>query len=123
MKNQNIHRSIINIDSVNEDAISVKNGTAYSTSKAVVMHLTKTLVGKLLLLKIHINCISLGWIKIPMNGRDLEQIITFIPYGDIDKVGDLDRLILYLVSNDASKYIMGSTFTTDREMSWEGRSW
>jgi NAD(P)-dependent dehydrogenase (short-subunit alcohol dehydrogenase family) len=123
MKNHGIHGSIINVGSVNGDAIPAKGGAAYSVSKAAVIHLTKTLVGELSPHKIRINCVSPGWIRTPMNGPDLEQIISLIPYGDIAEPTDLDGLILYLASNKASKYVTGSTFTIDGGMSWGGKSW
>jgi NAD(P)-dependent dehydrogenase (short-subunit alcohol dehydrogenase family) len=122
MKNHGIHGSIINIGSVNGDAIPAKSGAAYCISKAAVIHLTKTLVGELSPHKIRINCISPGWFRTPMNGPDVEQIIPLIPYGDIAEPSDLDGMILYLASNNASKYITGSTFTIDGGMSWGGKS-
>ncbi|AIL13503.1 3-ketoacyl-(acyl-carrier-protein) reductase [Candidatus Paracaedimonas acanthamoebae] len=121
MKNYGIHGSIINIGSVNGNAIPAKGGTAYSISKAAVIHLTKTLVGELSPHKIRINCISPGWFRTPMNGPDIEQIIPLIPYGDIAQSSDLDGLILYLASNEASRYVTGSTFTIDGGMSWGGK--
>lgn len=123
MKNYGIHGSIINIGSVNGDAIPATCGAAYSASKAAVIHLTKTLVGELSPHKIRINCISPGWIRTPMNGSDLEQIIPLIPYGDIAEPTDLDGLMLYLASNNASKYVTGACLTIDGGMSWGGKSW
>lgn len=60
MKNHAIHGSIINIGSVNGDAVPAKSGAAYCISKAAVIHLTKTLVGELSPHRIRINCISSG---------------------------------------------------------------
>lgn len=122
MKNHGIHGSIINIGSVNGDAIPAKSGAAYCISKAAVIHLTKTLVGELSPHKIRVNCISPGWFRTPMNGPDIEQIIPFIPYGGIAEPRDLDGLILYLASGNASKYVTGATFTIDGGMSWGGKS-
>lgn len=123
MKNHGIHGSIINIGSVNGDAIPAMGGSAYCVSKAAVIHLTKTLVGELSPYKIRINCISPGWIKTPMNGANLEQIIPLIPYGAIAEVCDIDALLLYLASNTASKFVTGATFTIDGGMSWGGKHW
>ncbi len=97
MKNHVIHGSIINIGSVNGDDIPAKCGAAYSISKSAVIHLTKTLVGELSPHKIRINCISPGWIRTPMNGSDLEQIIPLIPYGDIAEPTTLTGLYYTLV--------------------------
>jgi NAD(P)-dependent dehydrogenase (short-subunit alcohol dehydrogenase family) len=38
MKNHGIHGSIMNVGSVNGDAIPAKGGAAYSVSKAAVIH-------------------------------------------------------------------------------------
>ncbi len=123
MKNNNIHGSIINISSVNGDSVPATGGCAYSISKAAVIHLTKTLVGELSPHKIRINCISPGWFKTPMNGPDVDQIIRHIPYGDIANPTDMDGLIMYLSSNEASRYVTGACFTIDGGISWGGKSW
>jgi NAD(P)-dependent dehydrogenase (short-subunit alcohol dehydrogenase family) len=116
-----IKGSIINIGSVNGDAIPATQGAAYSVSKAAVIHLTKTLVGELSPHKIRINCISPGWVRTPMNGPEVENVIPHIPYGDIGEPEDLDGLILYLASNKASSYVQGANFTIDGGMSWGGK--
>ncbi|MFQ3307728.1 MAG: NAD(P)-dependent dehydrogenase (short-subunit alcohol dehydrogenase family) [Candidatus Midichloriaceae bacterium] len=121
MKNHNIQGSIINIGSINGDCVPATNGCAYSVSKAAVIHLTKTLVGELSPHKIRINCISPGWFKTPMNGPDIDRVISCIPYGDIANPSDMDGLVLYLSSNKASRYVTGSCFTIDGGMSWGGK--
>lgn len=121
MKQHEIHGSIINIGSVNGQALPAKNGAAYSASKAAVIHLTKTLVGELSPYHIRINCISPGWFKTPMSGTDVEQIIPLIPYKDIGEPTDLDGAILFLASNQMSRYVTGSTFTIDGGISWGGK--
>lgn len=123
MKTHGIHGSIINIGSVNGESVAEKDYSAYASSKAAVIQLTKALVGELSSCKIRINCISPGWVRTPMSGSDLDiaQAIPLIPYGDIAEPRDLDGLILYLASNNASKYVTGSTFTIDGGMSWGGK--
>ena len=123
MKNHNIAGSIINIGSVNGNDVPATKGTAYSISKAAVIHMTKTLVGELSPLKIRINCISPGWVKTPMLGQNAHKIIPHIPHGDIPEPECLDGLILYLASNKASKYVQGACFTIDGGISWGGKSW
>ena len=123
MKNHNIHGSIINIGSINGSSVPAMKGSAYSISKAAVTHLTKTLVGELSPHKIRINCISPGFFKTPMNSVDIDKILPHIPYGNIADLSDLDGLILYLASNEASRYVTGSCFTIDGGMSWGGKSW
>lgn len=122
MKHHDIPGSIINIGSINGEAIPVKGGAAYSVSKAAVIHLTKTLVGELSPHKIRINCISPGLFRTSKDRPNIEQTIPLIPYGDIAEPSDLDQLILYLAANDASRYVTGATFTTDGGISWGGKS-
>lgn len=80
---QNIHcsfvgsnRVVFNIGSINGNAMPAKGAAAYCVSKAAIIHLTQTLVGELSPHKIRINCISPGWFRTPMNGPDIEQLIT-----------------------------------------------
>ncbi|MBP6986068.1 MAG: SDR family oxidoreductase [Alphaproteobacteria bacterium] len=123
MRKNGICGSIINIGSINGNAIPAREASAYCISKAAVIHLTKTLVGELSPHKIRINCISPGWFKTPMNGPDLSHIITDIPLGIIAKPTHMDGLILYLASNKASQYVTGSCITVDGGMSWGGKAW
>ncbi len=113
MKYHKIHGAIINIGSVNGDSIPAYKGSAYSISKAAVIHLTKSLVSELSSYNIRINCISPGWFKTPMNDPNIEKIIPLIPCGKIAAPKDMDGLILYLSSNKASSYVTGSCFTID----------
>jgi len=123
MKNNNINGSIINISSINGAATPAKNGSAYSISKAAVIHLTKTLVGELSPYNIRINCISPGFFKTTMTKANIDKVILHIPSGFAADPTDMDGLILYLSSNKASRYVTGSCFTIDGGMSWGGKSW
>ena len=124
MKNHVIHGSIINIGSVNGDAIPAIVGASYNASKAAVMHMTKGLVGELSPHKIRINAISPGFFKTDMTKE------TFETYGDVlvkkvplyyeGNLSDMDGAILYLASNKASRYVTGSTITVDGGISWGG---
>ncbi len=58
-----------------------------------------------------------------MNGPNVDQIIRHIPYSDIAEPADMDGLIMYLSSNEASRYVTGSCFTIDGGISWGGKSW
>jgi NAD(P)-dependent dehydrogenase (short-subunit alcohol dehydrogenase family) len=120
MKNHGIHGSIINIGSVNGDAVPAKEWSAYSVSKAAVMHLTKTLTGELSPHNIRINSISPGWFKTPMTEADIDTIAPYVPCGSVADALDLDGLVLYLASNMASRYVTGSCFTIDGGISWGG---
>ena len=123
MRKQHIHGAIINIGSINGDGVPAQGGSAYSVSKAAVMHLTKTLVGELSPYSIRVNCIAPGWFRTPMNGPDVDKITPHIPHGNIAEPNNLDGLILYLASDKASSYVTGACFTIDGGMSWGGRSW
>lgn len=125
MKNHGIHGSIINIGSVNGDSFPYKELTAYAASKAGVIHMTKSLVTELSQYKIRINTINPGPIQSDLlgspNKHDPEFWKDKIPAGFIAEPSDLDGMILYLASNNASKYVTGSTFTIDGGMSWGGK--
>jgi NAD(P)-dependent dehydrogenase (short-subunit alcohol dehydrogenase family) len=121
MKNHTIHGSIMNITSINGSSIPAREYSAYSISKAAVIHLTKALVGELSPYKIRVNCISPGYFKTPMNKPDIDKVIPYIPCENIANPSDLDGLILYLASNKASRYVTGSHFTIDGGMSWGGK--
>ena len=114
MKSHGVEGSIINIGSINGDMIPAKEGSAYSVSKASVIHLTKTLVNELAPHKIRINCISPGWVNTPMNKHiDKKKVAASVPCGYIAEPSDLDGLILCLSSNKASRYVNGAIFTID----------
>ncbi|HJK86153.1 MAG TPA: SDR family oxidoreductase [Candidatus Megaira endosymbiont of Nemacystus decipiens] len=123
MKNNNVHGSIINIGSINGASISAKKGSAYSISKAAVIHLTKTLVGELSPYNIRINCISPGFFKTAMTEAIIDKVTPHIPTGSAANPADMDGLIMYLSSNEASGYVTGSSFTIDGGISWGGKLW
>lgn len=126
MKNQQIEGSIINIGSVNGDAMPGIISAAYNSSKAAFMHMTKGLVGELSPYKIRINAISPGFFLTEMSKRALdrlgEKLTSKIPLNFIPNLSDLDATILYLASNNASKYVTGSVITIDGGISWGGIS-
>lgn len=117
-----IQGSIINIGSVNGDSFPYKELTAYAASKAAVIHMTKSLVTELSRYNIRINTINPGPVQSDLLGSPNKHDSHFwkdkIPVGFIAEPSDLDGLILYLVSNNASKYVTGSTFTIDGGISW-----
>ncbi len=51
------------------------------------------------------------------------SVVEVCKENNIPKTNALDLLILYLASNNASKYLTGTTFTIDGGMSWGGKSW
>lgn len=126
MKSHKINGSIINIGSVNGDSFPYKELTAYTVSKAAVIHMTKSLVTEISHYKIRINTINPGPVQSDLLGSPNKHDPDFwkdkIPAGFIAEPSDLDGLILYLASNSASKYVTGATFTIDGGMSWGGKS-
>ena len=119
MKNHQIHGSIINIASINGDALPYKEAAAYSTSKSAVIHMAKSLVMELSKYKIRINTISPGFFYTPMTehtlGTDQQRQIFSeqIPLGFVANPKDLEATLLLLSSNSHSSYITGANITVD----------
>lgn len=122
MKNKGIYGSIINIGSVNGNEQPSKEITAYAVSKAGMMHMVRSLVQELAQYNIRINALNLGPIQSHLLGSSYEHKWDFwqnkIPIGFIGHPSDLESIILYLASNNASQYVTGSCFTIDGGMSW-----
>lgn len=126
MKKHVIAGSIINISSVN-GANKLREGlTAYAASKAAVIQMTKALVGKLAKENIRINCVAPGLFHTPLTDYKLntsnakEEMAQKIPLGFVGDHADLDGTILYLASNETSKYVTGSCLVVDGGVSWGG---
>ncbi|MGC0372229.1 MAG: hypothetical protein DGJ47_000937, partial [Rickettsiaceae bacterium] len=113
MSNHNVNESIINIASINGASTPAKEGSAYSISKAAVIHLTKTLVGELSPYNIRINGISPGFFKTAMTEANIDKVTPHMPTGSAANPTDMDGLIMYLSSNEASGSVTGSCFTID----------
>ena len=117
MKKNNIQGSIINIGSINGAEVPALQGSAYNASKAAIMHMAKGLVGELSPHNIRINSICAGFFPTEMSKKTLEtlgdDITNFIPLGFVASLSDLDGLIIYLASNNASRYLTGSCITLD----------
>jgi NAD(P)-dependent dehydrogenase (short-subunit alcohol dehydrogenase family) len=125
MKKYTIQGSIINLGSVSGDALPARGGAGYCSSKAAVHQLTKTLVGELSAHNIRINTLSTWMIPTAMTQEFLEeneeQIVEITPLG-LAKINDLDAAILFLASNQASRYMTGSCLTVDGGVSWGGKT-
>lgn len=124
MKEKKIKGSIINISSINGSAVPTTLTSAYSSSKAAVLQLTKQLVGELSSCGIRINAISPGLIYTEMTkyGIDSSNRIfeSKIPLSFIPDPEALDGTILLLASNKASEYITGANVVIDGGISWGG---
>ena len=117
MKDNNIHGSIINIASANGDYYPYEKQTAYAISKAAILHMTKSLVLELSLYKIRINTLSPGPVKSHLYGASFEHDWKFwqkkIPLGFLAEPSDLFAALIFLASNESSRYITGSCITID----------
>lgn len=126
MKRHHIHGSLINISSVNGADRLHPRRTAYCASKAAVIQMTKALVGELSPHQIRVNCIVPGPFRTPATEykaqtEELERAFeASIPLGFFADPEELDGMILYLASNEASRYTTGGMFTVDGGVSWGG---
>lgn len=125
MRKHNIHGSIINIGSINGDALPGVVGHAYNASKAAVMQLTKGLVGELAPYHIRVNTISPGFFVTEMTQETLgllgeKELLRRMPLGFVADPSDMAGTILYLASDKASRYVTGACLTIDGGSSWDG---
>jgi NAD(P)-dependent dehydrogenase (short-subunit alcohol dehydrogenase family) len=97
--------------------------TGYYASKAAVIKMTSNLVVELAPHGIRINAILPGTLYTEMTKSRIvdeevhQKIKDSIPLGRIGHVKDLNGMVLYLASNDASSYVTGSAFTIDGGLS------
>lgn len=119
MKQNSIAGSIINISSVCGADWPIHNLIAYNASKSAVIQMSKSMVAELGEFNIRINCILPGYFLTPMTEGGFsddeirEKCETIVPLHFIAEPKELEGLILYLASNDASRYVSGSSFTID----------
>lgn len=111
---------IICISSVH-DVIPWAGHVNYAASKGGIMLLMKSMAQELASYKIRINSISPGAIKTPINAdardtpEEVNSMLTLIPYGRIGEPGDVGKLAVWLVSDEAD-YITGATIYIDGGM-------
>ncbi|OJU73100.1 MAG: 3-ketoacyl-ACP reductase [Alphaproteobacteria bacterium 40-19] len=121
MKHHHLHGAIINIGSVNEDMFSYKEVTAYAVSKAAVMPRTKSLATEFPKRQSRINTINPGPVQSDLLGSPNKHDADFwkdkIPAVFMAYPSDLDGMLLYLASNQASRYVTGVAFTIDGGLS------
>lgn len=108
--------SIINIASITGFRPSQTIG-AYATSKAAVLHLTRSMALEWARFGIRVNAIAPGYFATEINDAFLEsdlglEMMTRIP---IRRFGNIEELCgpLILLASDASTYMTGSTITVD----------
>lgn len=107
--------SIINVSSINGLYGSPGN-SAYATSKAAVIGLTKSLGRELAPMNIRVNCICPGVIETDMVDVLPEEIksglLAMTPIGRLGKVADFEGICNVLASDEGS-FITGSIFSID----------
>ncbi len=109
--------SIINISSINGGDVPYFKAAAYCATKAGVVQLTKQLVGELSPHNIRINSILPGLFYTEMTQQKIDnnttEFVGNIPVGFVADPSDLDGMILYLSSNNASRYVTGTCIPVD----------
>lgn len=110
--------NIVNIAAINGEKVR-KNCIAFGTSKAGVVHLTKSMAYELIDYNIKVNGITLGLIESSEtvtnfleNDSKAVDYINQIPVKRSGKLNDLEGPILLLAS-DASNYMYGSIIHVD----------
>ena len=108
--------SIVNVASVLGFNVS-KGVAAYATAKAGVVQITKALALELAFKGVRVNAIAPGWFVTEINDTYLNSeagaaLKRDIPMGRFGEAGDLDGVLLLLVS-DAGRYITGASIVVD----------
>ncbi len=108
--------SIVNIASITGLRVAGQV-SAYATSKAALLHLTRSMALELARHKIRVNAIAPGYIATELN-QDFfaspagEALVKRIPQRRLGQPEELDGALLLLAS-DASSYMTGSTIVVD----------
>lgn len=117
MADRNIKGSIINMASMSGTIVNIPQWQcSYNSSKAAVIHMTKSLAIEWANYGIRVNSISPGYIGTPMSADTPKELkdkwMPLIPYHRMGKPEELMPAILYLCS-DASGYTTGSDIIVD----------
>lgn len=109
--------SIINNASISGSIVNLPQfQTAYNTSKAAVIHLTKVLAVEWIQQKIRVNTISPGYVWTEMNHQIPEEIrnvwVESTPIGRFAQPDEIAGAVIYLASN-ASSYTSGAEILID----------
>lgn len=106
---------IINISSIWGN-VGGSMEVSYSTSKAGIIGLTKSLAKEYGYNNINVNCICPGAIDTQMNNnltsKERTELITQIPAGRLGKTEEVAKLVLFL-AEDTGDYINGQVITID----------
>lgn len=108
---------IINISS-HLGIVGLPERVAYCTSKAAVIHFTKTLAAEWAKFGINVNCIAPGYTITKLSRKVLDNIdfrkkvLKNIPLGFIGDTEDIAGAAVYLAS-EVSRYMTGQTLVID----------
>ena len=109
--------SVINMASISASIVNLPQmQTAYNTSKAAVLHLTKTLAVEWVQHGIRVNAVSPGYVWTEMNQVIPQEIrdywVNATPYKRFAKPDEIAGAVIYFAS-DASSYTTGSELIID----------
>ena len=114
MKSRAQGGAIINVGSI----LGVRAGnltSAYSATKAGIIHLTRSMAVELARYDIRVNALLPGFIPTELTDLDeraIARLEAIIPQGRTGEPADLDGAFMLLASN-ASAYMTGTTLTVD----------
>ena len=108
---------IVNISSIAAEKVLGNYLSSYSTSKAAVSHLTRTLANEYAKYNIQVNAIAPGYILTDLNKKYFDtnegkEMVKLIPQKRIGSADELDGALLLLCS-DASSFMTGSIIRVD----------
>jgi 2-keto-3-deoxy-L-fuconate dehydrogenase len=116
------HGAIVNMSSVASSITGVPNRSAYGTTKAAVIGLTKSVAADFVARGIRCNAICPGTVDTPslqtrLAGQPdpaaaLQSFLSRQPMGRFGKPEEIAALAVYLASDDA-QFVTGQTFTID----------
>lgn len=117
MIKRKIAGSIINVSSISGDRAPGLN-VIYSSIKAAIIQLTRSLALELAPYRIRVNGILPGVINTPLVKEQIDAskeayLMGKIPLKFIAEPKELDAIVLLLASNAASSYMTGSLITVD----------
>ena len=119
---QTNYGKIINTASMSAHIVNTpQHQVAYNTSKAGVLHMTRSLAAEWASRGIRVNSISPGYtrtklvedlLSTPVGKSMKEKWLPLIPLGRMAEVADLQGAVVYLAS-EASDYMTGSDIVVD----------
>ena len=116
--------SIVNITSLYGSLYGMNMSLSYSTSKAALINLTKSLSYQLRDKSVRVNAISPSIVDTDMTSQDTKEMLAEVsrrtPIGRIARPEEIANIVSFLISDKAS-YINGQTIIADGGYSsWDG---